>query len=149
MANKITLEALKQNQTKTKEFDVTDVSGNEYTVQMDTIFLDSKIERIVVDYGTYLTQLQSEIEIDDEVIRMTSRFIDVLVMREFTDIPIPKKVTVLELIGLCITLEDSGIISELKKHVDKKEEKKIHNRFRDFEKQYRPLFVGLVNKAIK
>ncbi|MGV2887922.1 hypothetical protein [Paenibacillus taichungensis] len=148
MANKITLETLKQNQTKTKEFDVTDVAGNEYTVQMDTIFLDSKIERIVVDYGTYLVQLNSEIEIDDEVIRMTSRFIDVLIMREFTDIPIPKEVNINEFIGLCITLGDSGIISEIEKHIDKKERKKIDKRFKDFEKQYGHLFLGIVNKAI-
>ncbi|WP_145921928.1 hypothetical protein [Paenibacillus sp. O199] len=149
MANKITLETLENLKEikQKKDIQVIDVHGNTYDVQLDTFFYESKVEKIASDYLELLIELNKMTDVDNDMVRQTFKLIYVMVLREFTDIPIPPKTTITELMGLSVSLGDSGITNEVMKSIPNKEFRKIEKKLKEVEKQSSKIMAEVVVKA--
>ncbi|RPK23977.1 hypothetical protein [Paenibacillus xylanexedens] len=149
MANKITLETIDNLKEikQTKDIQITDVHGNTYDVQLDTFFYESKVEKIASDYLELLIELNKMTDVDNEKVRQTFKLIYVMVLREFTDIPIPTKANINDLIGLSVSLGDSGITNEVMKSIPNKEFRKIEKKLKEVEKQTSKIMAEVVAKT--
>ncbi|MEK4512269.1 hypothetical protein [Paenibacillus sp. FSL K6-2524] len=89
------------------------VYGNQFNVNIHTFFRESLIENIITNYVTILQELQEGTEVDDTLIKGSLGVFNTLVLREFTDLPIPKTNDIESLIVVSNTLLDTGIMKEI------------------------------------
>lgn len=118
MAKKLTaaeLGKLKSSLNKKKNVLIRSNDGEEYEVTINMEFRDSQIENVAMSYIGYLQELRemNVDQIDNELIKGTLKLVPVLVFREFTNIPVPKKAKLKKMIGLSELLADKGITDSL------------------------------------
>ncbi|MGG1650420.1 hypothetical protein ABHN03_16580 [Paenibacillus sp. NRS-1775] len=118
MAKKLTvaeLNKLKSSLNKKKNEYIKTNDGEEYEVAVNVEFRDSQIENVAMSYIAYLQELRemNANQLDNELIKGTLKLVPVLAFREFTNIPVPKKASLKEIIGLSELLADKGITDSL------------------------------------
>ncbi|MEJ3719119.1 hypothetical protein WGM54_13950 [Paenibacillus polymyxa] len=133
MAKKLTaseLGKLKSSLNKKKNEYIKTNDGEEYEVAVSVEFRDSLIENVAMSYIGYLQELRetSKDQLDNELIKGTLKIVPVLAFREFTNIPIPKKATLKDIIGLSELLADKGITDVLVSKFPEGEYQKIVNK---------------------
>ncbi|WP_413986480.1 hypothetical protein [Paenibacillus polymyxa] len=133
MAKKLTaseLGKLKSSLNKKKNEYIKTIDGEEYEVAVSVEFRDSLIENVAMAYIGYLQELRetSRNELDNELIKGTLKIVPVLAFREFTNIPVPKKATLKDIIGLSELLADKGITEALLSKFPEGEYQKIVNK---------------------
>ena len=136
MAKKLTateLNKLKTSLNKKKNEYIKTNDGEEYEVAVSVEFRDSLIENVAMSYIGYLQELRETSkndQLDNELIKGTLKLVPVLVFREFTNIPVPKKATLKEIIGLSELLADKGITEALLNKFPDDEYQKIVNKIK-------------------
>ncbi|MDY8021268.1 hypothetical protein [Paenibacillus polymyxa] len=134
MAKKLTaseLGKLKSSLNKKKNEYIKTIDGEEYEVAVSVEFRDSLIENVAMAYIGYLQELRETSrndELDNELIKGTLKIVPVLAFREFTNIPVPKKATLKDIIGLSELLADKGITEALLSKFPDGEYQKIVNK---------------------
>jgi hypothetical protein len=134
LAKKLTateLNKLKNSLNKKKNEYIKTNDGEEYEVAVSVEFRDSLIENVAMSYIGYLQELRETSkndQLDNELIKGTLKIVPVLAFREFTNIPVPKKATLKDIIGLSELLADKGITEALLSKFPEGEYKKIVNK---------------------
>ncbi|MCM3289908.1 MULTISPECIES: hypothetical protein [Paenibacillus] len=131
MAKKLTVTGLKKAESKFNERKKIMVHDNEYEVTIHTVFRESLIEKTVFAYLTLLHDLKSRSEVDDELIRGTLALLYTLILREFSNLPIPKENQIEELVTVSKSLLDTGIMKEVFDAYPKEELAKIDKKLTD------------------
>ncbi|KAA9007389.1 hypothetical protein F4V43_02560 [Paenibacillus spiritus] len=130
MAKKLTAAELNKLGAKYNEFKT--VTIGEYEIRLQKLFQETKIESIVLEYLSYLQLLKEQPEVDLDLTKDTLSILHTLVLREFTDIPVPKKnkkTKPLSYLGSLIKvthiLIDEGIYVELLNNISDEEIAKV------------------------
>lgn len=131
MAKKLTVTGLKKADSKLNERKKIMIHDNEYEVIIHTVFRESLIEKTVFAYLTLLHDLKSRSEVDDELIRGTLALLYTLILREFSNLPIPKENQLDELVSVSKSLLDTGIMKEVFDAYPKEELAKIDKKLTD------------------
>ncbi|WP_431785782.1 hypothetical protein [Paenibacillus lactis] len=130
MSKKLTVSALNKLESQLNTQRVIQILGDQYEVKIKTIFRESQIQSVVTNYLTLLQDLKSRTEVDEALIQGTIGLLNTMILREFTDLPIPKGNKIEELVKVSKTLLDSGIMKETFDKLDKDELAKIEDKIK-------------------
>ncbi|MDP9698884.1 hypothetical protein J2T16_001781 [Paenibacillus intestini] len=121
------LNTLDAKNNKRKKIYVTD---QRYEVQIHTFFRKSLIDNVNTNYLSIIDQLRQKTDVTDQLIKDTVGLYNTLLLKEFTDLPIPKKLDVEKLIKVTNMLLDNGIMEEVLTQFPEQELKKLEEQFR-------------------
>ncbi|MCM3256988.1 hypothetical protein M3664_04235 [Paenibacillus lautus] len=130
MSKRLTASALNKLDTKLNTQKVIHILANQFEVKINTFFRESQIQNIVTTYLSLLQDLKSQTEIDDLLIQGTIGLLNTLTLREFTDLPIPKSNSIVDLIKVSKTLLDTGIMKETFEAFDQEQMSKIEDKIK-------------------
>lgn len=144
MAKKLTLTELNKLSKKFNEKKKIYILNNEYEVNIDVNFRPSDIDDLVLVYVAALEELKSLNKTDDIQIKDTVSLLPTLILRSFTNLPIPKENTdIASLIIISKNLYNEGIIEEVYSHFLDSEIKKVNDKINAFGKN-----IGVANAEL-
>ncbi|QWU13405.1 hypothetical protein SAMN04487895_10371 [Paenibacillus sophorae] len=135
MAKKLTSSILNKINSKYEERKKIYILNGEYEVQIHKYFKDALIDKVAIQYIKFLQELKTKKNIDDEIIKDTIVLLDTLILREFTDLPIPKKNNVSSLIKVTHDLLNSGVYVEVMNQISDTEIKQVHQKLEAYSEQ--------------
>lgn len=97
----------------------------DYEIQIDTIFRESKIQKLVIDYLTILQNLHKLEKVTEETIINSISLVNVLIIKYFSNAPIPDIDDLGKLIQVSDTLLDLGITKNCFEHFPQSEIDKV------------------------
>lgn len=99
-------------------------------VVINNTFKDSSIDKIVVDYLSIFETANKDNNIDDEILRGLASLLPVLMLREFSNVPmIPKNNDdIKKLISIAFILYDTGILEEVLNAFDQEQVQKVYTK---------------------
>lgn len=107
------------------------VYNNQFQVKIHSHFRDSFIEKVIMDYTSVLDQIYKQgTEIQTDSIRGSFAVFHTLILREFTDLPIPKTNELSILITVSRTLLDTGIMKEIYNAIPTEQLNKIEQKMK-------------------
>jgi|GEM_PF-3068428 len=125
MTKKLTAAELNKLSSKFNELKKVHILDGQYEVSIYTSFRESLIENVVMTYIGLLEDLKKSENVTNETIKNTVVLLDTLILREFTDLPIPKKNDIPNLIKFTHNLLDNGILVEVYNHIPKDQIEKV------------------------
>ncbi|QSF43267.1 hypothetical protein [Paenibacillus tianjinensis] len=129
MAKKLTLAELNKRVKKFNEKKRIYICGGEYEVDIDLEFRPSEIDDLILTYSTAIEELKRLTNATDIQIKDTVSLLPTLVLRSFTNLPIPKNYKdIASLIIISKNLYDDGIIEEVYSHFPVDQLKKIEDK---------------------
>lgn len=131
MTKKLTTAELNKLSLKFNERKKVSICNDEYEVTIHTNFRETKIDSVVMEYLSYIQNLKSVQELDYNLIKDTFSLLFTLVLREFTDLPIPKSKeikNISNLIKVTHNLMDLGIFHETLNHIPEDQIAKVKDR---------------------
>lgn len=134
MAKKLTAAELNKLSSKFNDKTVIRILDGEFEVSINNTFRDSDIDNVVLNYLTVLQEVQRKEQITDELIKDTVSLLNTFVLREFTDLPIPKKNDITSLIRVTKNLLDNGITNEVLSHISPAQLVRVENRIKEAQK---------------
>jgi len=144
MTKKLTATALKKLDNQLSSHKEILVYDNQFTVKINETFRESKIEAVTMTYMSILQELKARTEMDDLLIQGTIGLLSTLILREFTDLPIPQTNTIEELIKVSKVLLDTGIMKEVFDGMDKEELGKIEEKIKSINNEVGKIVGELV-----
>ncbi|SCY71835.1 hypothetical protein SAMN05720606_10878 [Paenibacillus polysaccharolyticus] len=127
---KLTATALNTLDAKNNKRKKIYVTEQHYEVQIHTFFRKSLIDNVNTNYLSIIDQLRQKTDVTDQLIKDTVGLYNTLLLKEFTDLPIPKKLDVEKLIKVTNMLLDNGIMEEVLTQFPEQELKKLEEQFR-------------------
>ncbi|MNC37176.1 hypothetical protein D3C75_857320 [compost metagenome] len=131
MVKKLTTIELNKLSSKFNKQKKVSICNNEYEVTIYTNFRETKIDRVIMEYLSYIQNLKTVQELDYNLIKDTLSLLLTLVLREFTDLPIPKSKeikNISNLIKVTHNLLDLGIFHETLNHIPEEQIAKVKER---------------------
>lgn len=116
MAKKLTASELNKLSAKFNNKTTIRILDGEFEVAINDVFRDTDIDNVVLNYLTVLQEVNRKEQITDELLKDTVSLLNTFVLREFTDLPIPKKNDIASLIKVTKNLMDNGITNEVLNH---------------------------------
>jgi hypothetical protein len=86
---------------------------NEYDVTIHLKFRKTLIRKIIIDYYKVIQDLKGKDNITDETIINSISLLNVFILREFSDVPIPSIDNIEDLIRVANALLDTGILEDV------------------------------------
>lgn len=128
MSKKLTAATInKLNKELDKKKTIYVMGDNE--VNIDLVFKESKIDKVVFDYLSMFEEVNKNNEFDEEFIRGTLAILNTFILREFSDVPmIPKDRNVQKLIQISEALYNTGIMEEVMVAFDQEQLNKVFNK---------------------
>ncbi|MNW28327.1 hypothetical protein D3C74_51510 [compost metagenome] len=99
-----------------------------YDVTIHTKLRNTGIQRVLSVYLELLQGLKAANKLDDEMIAGTLNVLYTLILREFTDLPLPKKNDLTPLLRATSNLIDTGIMEEVFQHIPDSELMKVKDQ---------------------
>ena len=134
-SNKLTLAKLNTVDNKNNQRKTIYVTSENYEVNVHTYFRESLMEDVVTEYIAIVDELRSRTEIDDVLIKGTIGSFYTLVMKKFTDLPFPKKLSIESLNAISRQFLDNGITVEVINSFPQEELDKLEQRFKVAQQQ--------------
>lgn len=135
MTKKLTTASLNKLDSKFNEKKKIYILDGEYEVDININFRPSDIDELVMTYISALEELKSLTNVDDIQIKDTLSLLPVLILRSFTNLPIPKKnADIASLIIISKTLYDNQFIEEVYPHFPEDQIKKVNEKINSFGK---------------
>lgn len=134
MAKKLTAADLSKLTAKFNDRKTISVYNDQFTVDIHTVFRDSLMEHMIFDYLTVLQELQQDEPADGEMGEMMGvavLLLNALILKEFTNLPIPKKLDAGKLVQITRNLLDTGIMQEVFQQFNPAELDKIAKKLED------------------
>ncbi|TPG68710.1 hypothetical protein EEL31_09350 [Brevibacillus laterosporus] len=125
MAKRMTLNDINKEHKKLSGQKVIHILNGQYEVKIDECIRDSKLSVMLADVGQLLAPLASDSDITPEDLALAAQLSNVLFLRSFTDLPIPKENDLSTLTQVYIKLVDTGILKEVTEKFDEKEIQKV------------------------
>lgn len=135
VTQKLDLKTLKK---LNKELDnaVKDISVLGYEVKINTIFKESKIDKVIFDYLSLFQEASKNGEIDEDFIRGTGAILHTLILREFSDVPmIPKQRDLNKILQVATVLYDTGVMDAVISEFEESELKKVYSKLENNSKR--------------
>lgn len=117
---KLTLSVINKANSALNELKVVRVLGD-YEVRINTKFRKTLIRNVLISYFTILQDLKGRDNVTEETIMNSISLLNTLILREFSDVPIPSINNVEELIEVSNALLDTGILEEVFIHFPQEE----------------------------
>jgi hypothetical protein len=135
MAKKLTLSELNKLGEKFNERKKIYILGGEYEVDINTNFMLSEIDDLVMVYVAAIEELKTLNKVDEIQIKDTLSLLPTLILRSFTSLPIPKQNTdIASLIIISKNLYNNGIIDEVYSHFPEEQIRKVNDKINAFGK---------------
>lgn len=135
MTQKLDLKALKK---LNKELDnaVKDINVLGFEVRINTIFKESKIDKVIFDYLTLFQEANKNGDFDEDFIRGTGAILHTLILREFSDVPvIPKERDLNKILQVATVLYDTGVMEAVMSELDESELKRVYSKLENNSKR--------------
>ncbi|WP_068620015.1 hypothetical protein [Paenibacillus tuaregi] len=129
-AKKLTAAGLNKLSSKLNSRTKISVLNDKYEVEVHTHFRESLIDNVVIDYIQLLQDLKATVEPETELVKDTVVLLNVLILREFTNLPIPRKARPTDLIKLANNLLDLGIMGEVFPYFQPEQMRKIEEKMK-------------------
>lgn len=112
---KLSLSKLNQLSSKFNEKETVriQVQDEEFEITVQKHFRETDIRKIYVEYIQLLYDLKQEKELDNESILNSGYLLNTMILREFTNLPIPKTNDIKKLFQLSKNLINLGIVDQL------------------------------------
>ncbi|SDE82595.1 hypothetical protein SAMN04488542_102277 [Fontibacillus panacisegetis] len=133
---KLTASGLKSLESNLNERKTIFVYGGQFAVTISVVFRESMIENVLKAYLSILNELQEHGEGDEDLIRGSLGIFNTLVLREFTDLPIPKSNDLNRLITVTNTLLDTGIMKEVYDAISPQQLLKIEEKLKSVQSNF-------------
>lgn len=127
---KLTAAALSTLDAKNNQRKTIYVTDQQYEVQIHTFFRKSLIDNVNTNYLSLIDQLRQKTDVTDQVIKDTVGLYNTLLLKEFSDLPIPRKLDVEKLIKVTNMLLDNGIMEEVLTQFPDLELRKLEEQFK-------------------
>jgi hypothetical protein len=147
MAKKLTVAELNKLSSKFNERKKIYILDGQYEVNVNTEFRESAIENVAISYIGILEQVKSQPNASNETIKDTVALLNTLILREFTDLPIPKKNDILNLIKFTHNLLDNGIMVEVYNSIPKEQILRIQTKLEQVSKSVGEMLGELAIKT--
>lgn len=134
-SNKLTLAKLNAVDSKNNQRKTIYVTAENYEVNVHTYFRESLMEDVITEYIAIVDELRSQTEIDDVLIKGTLGSFYTLVMKKFTDLPFPKKLSIESLNAISRQFLDNGITVGVINSFPQEELDKLEQRFKVAQQQ--------------
>lgn len=109
--NKLTLAKIDKKNSSLDRFQEIKICDEGYDVTIRTIFKESLIKRVVMNYFKAIQELRKLESVNDEIIADTVGLLNVFILKEFSDVPFPKDENLHSLISVANVLLDTGILA--------------------------------------
>ncbi|MFC3749260.1 hypothetical protein [Paenibacillus sp. GCM10012306] len=118
-------------------------------VNISVTFKDAVVDKLVLDYISILEEVSKSSELTDEIIRGTIAVLNLLILREFSDVPtISKKVVEIQkLIDITYVLYNTGIMDAVMEQFDPAQVKKVHEKLEKVSKRAGELIGEMAIRA--
>ncbi|MNK45801.1 hypothetical protein D3C87_645720 [compost metagenome] len=110
MAKKLTLTELNKLDAQNNKKEKVSILDGKYEVTINKIFKDSDIEEVLLIYSTLLQNLNGASVVE---LKNTYSLLITLILRQFTDLPIPTSNDIDELVKVSKVLLDNNITAEV------------------------------------
>jgi hypothetical protein len=87
-----------------------ELDGEQFEILVSNKFRESKIREVYAEYITILQKMKASNMLNDETIIGASYVLNTLLLKEFTNLPIPKLDDVRKLVKVTLNLVDLGIV---------------------------------------
>lgn len=134
MAKKLTASELNKLSAKFNNKTTIRILDGEFEVAINDVFRDTDIDNVVLNYLTVLQEVNRKEQITDELLKDTVSLLNTFVLREFTDLPIPKKNDITSLIKVTKNLMDNGITNEVLNHFPADQLIKVETKLKEAQK---------------
>lgn len=124
MSKKLTASSLNKLNSSLNQQKTITVCGD-YEIQIDTIFRESKIQKLLIDYLTILQNLRKLDNVTDKTIINSISLVNTLIIRYFSNAPIPDIDNLVKLIQVSDALLDLGIMKSCFEHFPQSEIEKV------------------------
>ncbi|MED1665782.1 hypothetical protein [Brevibacillus laterosporus] len=128
MAKRITLNDLNKEHKKISGQKVIHILNGQYKVKIDEHIRESKLFDMLSDIGQLLSPLASDNSVTPEDLALATQLSNVLFLRSFTDLPIPKENDLSTLTKVYIALFDTGILEEVTEKFNEKDMQKVKEK---------------------
>ncbi|MGG1444801.1 hypothetical protein ABE354_22635 [Brevibacillus laterosporus] len=128
MAKRITLNDLNKEHKKISGQKVIHILNGQYEVKIDEHIRESKLFDMLSDIGQLLSPLASDNSVTPEDLALATQLSNVLFLRSFTDLPIPKENDLSTLTKVYIALFDTGILEEVTEKFNEKDMQKVKEK---------------------
>lgn len=134
LAKKLTASELNKLSAKFNNKTTIRILDGEFEVSINDVFRDTDIDNVVLNYLTVLQEVHRKEQITDELLKDTVSLLNTFVLREFTDLPIPKKNDITSLIRVTKNLMDNGITNEVLNHFPAEQLIKVEAKLKEAQK---------------
>lgn len=110
MTKKLTIAELNKLNKEVNQTESITIQGGKYEVNVHKVFKNSDIEDMLLTYMTVLQELNSSPEAN---LKNSYSLYMTLILRHFTDLPIPQSNEIKELIRITKVLKDTGIMNDV------------------------------------
>ncbi|MBG9776204.1 hypothetical protein [Brevibacillus laterosporus] len=128
MAKRMTLNDLNKEHKKISGQKVIHILNGQYEVKIDEHIRESKLFDMLSDIGQLLSPLASDNSVTPEDLALATQLSNVLFLRSFTDLPIPKENDLSTLTKVYIALFDTGILEEVTEKFNEKDMQKVKEK---------------------
>ncbi|XOS93104.1 hypothetical protein ACLMAB_05510 [Brevibacillus laterosporus] len=128
MAKRMTLNDLNKEHKKISGQKVIHILNGQYEVKIDEYIRESKLFDMLSDIGQLLSPLASDSNVTPEDLALATQLSNVLFLRSFTDLPIPKENDLSTLTKVYIALFDTGILEEVTEKFNEKDMQKVKEK---------------------
>lgn len=106
-------------------------------VNISVIFKDTTVDKLILDYLSVLETVSKSSELTDDMIRGTIGVLNLLILREFSDVPMIPKTTndIQKLIDVTYVLYNTGILEAVMDQFDPEQIKKVHEKLEKVSKR--------------
>ncbi|MBA9087639.1 hypothetical protein FHR92_004124 [Fontibacillus solani] len=133
---KLSAAGLKSLESGLNELKTIFVYDSQFAVKISSVFRESMIENVLSAYVSILNELKEHEEGDEVLIRGSLGIFNTLVLREFTDLPIPKSNDLNRLITVTNTLLDTGIMKEVYDAISPQQLFKIEEKLKSVQSNF-------------
>lgn len=134
-SKKLTANALSTLDAKNNQRKTIYVTDHQYEVQIHTFFRQSLMDNVNMNYVSLIDQLRQKTDVTDQVIKDTVGLYNTLLLKEFSNLPIPKKLDVEKLIKVTHMLLDNGIMEQVLEQFPDQELKKLEEQFKTLQEK--------------
>ncbi|MGG0793845.1 hypothetical protein ABE137_07540 [Brevibacillus laterosporus] len=128
MAKRLTLNDLNKEHKKISGQKVVHILNGQYEVKIDEHIRNSKLIDMLSDLSQLLSPLASDSSVTPEDLALATKLSDVLFLRTFTDLPIPKENDLSTLTKVYIALYDTDILEEVNEKFNNRDIQKVREK---------------------
>lgn len=123
------------------------LNGEEYEVALNTTFRRTAIEDAAMEYLELIKELQLRTVLNDALIKDSFKIFHILIIKNFTNVPLPNQMSVEEVIAITRDFADTGLTEQIFKHIPQSEIDKVMEIWGEVKREATEIVHGMIQKA--